>query len=118
MIARAMRNTLIISDKAGIEKELDRIEESRKIIEENLDKTWNEVIHTREGKEALPTKFEDARSKYVGCQDEFLKLTAARQAGRGQGYLLTDGAQAAKRSTWPAVTELIEFQTELDDRSR
>jgi methyl-accepting chemotaxis protein len=110
LIARAMRNTLIMSDKTAIQKELDRIVEARKIILENFDKL-EKNIHSVEGKKTLGTAL-DARKNYVGAQDHFLQLVRDGKQDEAKTYLLTE-VRTLQNAYLKGVNDLIDFQSNL-----
>ncbi|WP_445367441.1 methyl-accepting chemotaxis protein [Methylomonas sp. BW4-1] len=114
IIARSMRNTLIVKDQATIDKELSRIQDSRRAIKENLDKL-DESIASPEGK-ALLQKIQAARTPYIAAQDQFIKLAAEGKQAEAADFLLS---QVRKLQTEyiNAVAALIEFQTKLMKQS-
>ncbi|WAR43748.1 methyl-accepting chemotaxis protein [Methylomonas rapida] len=114
VIARSMRNTLIIKDKDIIDKELARIQEARKNIKENLDKL-DERIKTTEGK-TLFQAILDARGSYIAAQDQFIKLAKADRQEEAAQYLLTD-VRKLQTAYFDAVTRLIDYQTQLMEKS-
>jgi methyl-accepting chemotaxis protein len=109
-IARAMRNGLLESDKAKIEKEMDRIQESRKIIIDRIEKL-EKTIQSDKGKEMLK-KVLDARTKYVGGQDKFLSLLKEGKQEDAKILLLSE-IRATQRVYLDAVNDLINFQSDL-----
>jgi methyl-accepting chemotaxis protein len=113
-IARSMRNALLESDKAKIQKELDRIEEQRAVIKENLAKLQDK-IHSDEGKAVLATVIE-SRNAYVGAQDKFLQLIKEGKQEEAKSFMLEDirPMQAAYISS---IGKLIDFQSELMKKS-
>jgi len=114
VIARSMRNTLIIKDSAAIDKELARIQDARRTIKENLDKL-DQSISSVEGKAVLK-KVLDARTPYVTAQDQFIKLAGEGKQAEATDFLLT---QVRKLQTEyiDSVAALIEFQTKLMKQS-
>ncbi|NOV31866.1 methyl-accepting chemotaxis protein [Methylomonas sp. ZR1] len=114
VIARSMRNTLIIKDRATIDKELARIQDARRAIKENLDKL-DETISSAEGKAALK-KVLDARTPYVNAQDQFIKLAGEGKQAEAADFLLS---QVRKLQTEyiDSVDALIDFQTKLMKQS-
>jgi methyl-accepting chemotaxis protein len=114
IIARSMRNTLIVKDKATIEKELDRIRDARKVIKENLDKL-DQTISSVEGKAAL-RKVMEARTPYIAAQDQFIKLTDEGKQQEAAEFLLTE-VRKLQATYLDSVTALIEFQTQLMEKS-
>src|SRR5574343_36297 len=86
VIARAMRNTLLVKDQDAINKELNRIKEARVSIKENLDKL-DEKITSVDGKAKLKTVF-DSRTAYINAQDQFIKLAGEGKQEEAATFLL------------------------------
>ena len=83
VIARAVRNVLLVTDKKTIDKELARVPEQRKVIDERI-KSLEGMVRSDEGKALLKTII-DARAPYLEVQDRFLKLVArVRERARVQ----------------------------------
>lgn len=110
VIARAMRNTLLVKDQASVDKELERIREARKTIKENLDKL-DATITSTEGKKLLKAVL-DARAAYINSQDQFIQLAGTGQREQAADYLLTT-VRKLQTTYIDAVNALIEYQTEL-----
>ncbi|MBY0577407.1 MAG: MCP four helix bundle domain-containing protein, partial [Gallionellaceae bacterium] len=109
-IARSMRNALLESDKDKIQKELDKIEVARSEIKKNLDKLQDK-IHSEEGKKMLAAVV-DARAKYVGAQETFMKLMKEGRQADAKVFLLSDVRQL--QTTYiENINKLIEFQSDL-----
>ena len=86
-IARSMRNILLVDDKVKIDKELETIQESRKVIKEDLAKL-DEKIKSAKGKEKLKA-VEDKRAIFVAGQDTFIKLSTDGKLAEAKTELLT-----------------------------
>lgn len=114
VIARAMRNTLIVKDKDTIEKELSRIQDARKSIKENLDKL-DDGIKSGEGKVLLQAVL-DARRPYLAAQDQFIKLSGEGKQDEAAQYLLTQ-VRKLQTAYFDAVTKLIDYQTQLMEKT-
>jgi methyl-accepting chemotaxis protein len=110
IIARAMRNALLETDKDKIGKELARIEDARKVIKEKLGKL-EEKIQSVEGKAVLATVI-DARSKYIDAQDVFLKMIREGKQEDAKAYLLKD-IRPLQTAYIGSVNNLIKFQSDL-----
>ena len=109
IIARAMRNSLLETDKAKIEKELDRIDVNRKAVKENLDKLEAKV-HSNTGK-ALFAAIVDARSKYIDTQATFEKLVKEGKLEEAKVLMLKD-IRPMQATYLESINKLIEHQTE------
>lgn len=114
VMARAMRNTLIVKDKEIIDKELARIGVARQNIAKNLDKL-NERIKTVEGK-AIFQSVIDAQGSYRTAQDEFMTLAGEGKQDEAALYLLTK-LRKAQTDYFGNVSKLIDYQTQLMDKS-
>lgn len=110
VIARSMRNTLIVKDQTTIDKEIARIQEARARIKENLDKL-DAKIDSAEGRRLLQAIL-DARTPYVAAQDRFIALARQGKQQEATDYLLGEIRQLQTRY-FDNATALIAFQTEL-----
>jgi len=110
LIARAMRNMLILKDQSAIAKEAERVQNARMAIKEKFEKL-EATIHSAEGKAALKSAL-DARSQYVGSQDQFLKLSTEGKQAEAAEYLLSE-VRKLQNAYLDSVNKLIEFQTKL-----
>ncbi|MEO5361608.1 MAG: methyl-accepting chemotaxis protein [Nitrospirota bacterium] len=113
-IARSMRNMLIMEKKEQIQKELDRVQESRKKIGANLEKL-TPMIKSDVGKAALKA-ITDARAAYVTGQDEFLKLASEGKHDEAKELLLTK-VRAQQLGYLEAIDKMIKLQEELLDKT-
>ncbi|MGE5492217.1 MAG: MCP four helix bundle domain-containing protein, partial [Actinomycetota bacterium] len=110
LIARTMRNSLLVKSEEDVKKELGRIEESRKTIGEMLDKL-EKTIKTERGLEMLK-KMKENRAAYIGAQGKFIDLVKAGKREEATDYLLTSVRQL--QATYIAsISDLINFQSEL-----
>ena len=114
VIARAMRNTLILKDENKINQELGRIKDARKTIKENLDQL-EAHIQSPEGK-ALFQNIIDARIIYVASQEQFIQLVTDHKQAEATDYLLIEvrGLQTAYMN---AIDKLTEHQVKLMKQS-
>jgi len=110
VIARAMRNTLLVKDQATIDKELKRIEDSKKVIDVELEKL-KDTVRSREGKELFQALL-DAQTPYLAAQDEFMRLSRGAKQAEATTLLLTKlrGFQSAYLD---AAKGLIDHQTKV-----
>ncbi|MFZ5544040.1 MAG: methyl-accepting chemotaxis protein [Pseudomonadota bacterium] len=110
VIARAMRNMLLLSDQAKVKDELGRVEQARAQIAERLQKL-EARLQTEQGRQLLQA-VKDARARYVGGQDQFLKLVAEQRAEEAKAFLLAE-VRERQRTYIDAVGQLVKRQTEL-----
>jgi len=114
IIARSMRNTLIMDKQDQIEKELGRIQEARKSIKDDLDKL-DQTVKSDKGKEMLKS-IAEARAKYVSGQDHFLKLVGDGKREEAKTALLGE-IRPLQLAYFDAVSNLIKFQGDLMDKT-
>jgi methyl-accepting chemotaxis protein len=113
-IARAMRNTLLVSSPAAVKEELARIDKARGIIVERFE-TLEEGIKSEEGK-AMLGKAKDARVKYVEMQNAFLKMVSDGKIEEAKANLV-NAVRGPQRDYLDAVAELIAFQGKLMEQA-
>jgi len=113
-IARSMRNTLIMDKREQVDKELERIQEARKSIKDNLDK-MEAGITSDKGKELLKA-ISEARTTYVVGQDQFLKLIGEGKQEEAKALLLSE-IRAKQLTYFKAVNDLLAYQGELMETS-
>jgi methyl-accepting chemotaxis protein len=110
VIARAMRNTLLVSDKESAAKELARVEEARAKIKENLEKLQDKI--KSEAGKAVLAQVVDARSKYVDSQNKFIQMIKDGKREEAKDYLLND-IRPLQATYIANIQKLIEFQSDL-----
>ncbi|MBF0465292.1 MAG: MCP four helix bundle domain-containing protein [Nitrospirae bacterium] len=116
LIARAMRNTLLLEKKEEIQKEVDRVQEARKKITSDLDKL-TPLVKSETGKAGLKAII-DARTPYVLSQDEFLKLAADGKQAEAKEFLLTK-VRALQNTYFDAIEKLKKHQEDgMDKKSK
>jgi len=110
VVARALRNTLLVADKAEAKKEIDRVSQARERVTKHLAQL-DQTIQSPEGR-AMLAKVVAARTTYSGGQGEFLKLVQEGKIDEAKALLLTRvrGEQAAYIES---VEALIKFQGDL-----
>ena len=109
VMARAMRNALLIQDQATIKKELGRIPEERKAIEDLLEKL-KATVRSAEGKE-LFGRLTEAHANYLKAQDGFLKLAAEGKREEGANYLINE-MRKQQNPYFKAAEDLVAHQTQ------
>ncbi|MCE5180835.1 MAG: MCP four helix bundle domain-containing protein, partial [Betaproteobacteria bacterium] len=109
VIARAMRNSLLV-DKAEIPKELARIVEERKKIGENLEKV-GALMFSDEGKR-LHKVVMDMRARYVVSQDKFIDLVKAGKQDEAKHLMYTE-TRPLQNDYINSVNKMIEFSSNL-----
>jgi methyl-accepting chemotaxis protein len=110
VIARAMRNSLLVKSPEEVAKELGRIDEARKNIVENFGKL-EKTITSEEGKRFLSRAFE-ARKVFVADQDKFIELQKTGKRDEAIDFLV-NRMRKTQGDYIAAVNELIDFQSQL-----
>ena len=110
VIARALRNSLLVSKPEDVQKELARVEGARKVISEKIDKL-EKSIHSEEGKKHL-AKLLEARRVFVDDQNKFLELQKAGKREEAIDLMVTR-MRKTQGDYIAAITALIDFQSEL-----
>lgn len=108
--ALSMRNVLLISDPAEINKEIDRLLARKKDQEKNI-ANFEALINTAE-EQALFQATKAARSRYGVVQKEFLRLAAEGKKSEAVAWLLNE-VRAEQEVWFKAVSSLIDYQTKL-----
>jgi len=109
-IGMNMRDSLLETGHDKAMKEMSDLEKRRPIIKENLDKLQDK-IKSDAGKAVLAGVL-DARTKYVGSQDEFIKLTKDGKSAEAK-TLLMEKAMDLQDKYIENVIKLTDFQSEL-----
>jgi methyl-accepting chemotaxis protein len=110
IIARAMRNTLLESDRQKVQKELERIAQARETIGKGFAQL-DQTIKSPEGR-AILEKAIAARAAYLTNQSEFLRLIEAGKSDEAKNLLLTR-IRTDQAAYIDAVEQVIAFQDEL-----
>lgn len=110
IIARSMRNLLLVKSEDDVKKELARIDKARSVIKEKLE-YFDTVITLAEGKRIL-LAIKDARSNYVDGQNIFLKLVNENKVDQAANLLLTD-LRPKQAAYMDAINDMILFQGKL-----
>lgn len=110
LIARTMANTVILSRPEQIRQELDRIQEARKVIKNNLEKLETQA-KTEQDRKALQA-IKDARGRYVSGQDRFLRMVEEGKRDEAIRFL-TEDLRAFQQSYIEAADFLAETQGKL-----
>jgi methyl-accepting chemotaxis protein len=109
-ISRAIRNMLLETDQAKIDKEAERVAEQRKVVAEKLAEL-EKTITSEKGKEKLRIMME-TRAVFVGQIDQFLGLMKSGKHDEAKTLLLGE-IRTSNRVYLEKINDLIAFQTEL-----
>ena len=114
LVARSIRNTLLVKDQEQIKVELQRVVESRRDAGEayaNLEK-----VITSEGGKKLLAESLVIRKAYASDLDRFLEIQKSGKIEEATAYLLNE-LRKSQADYITATTKLIDFQTELMEKS-
>ena len=105
-----MRDSLLVTGKENIQKELDGIIEERKNIKNNLDRLQSAIAAAGTDKDkALLAKVEEARFKYIAAQELFIKLMHEGRQDAAKKYLM-DEAMALQDNYIAVLNEMTAYQ--------
>ncbi len=110
VIARAMRNVLLIKDVDKIAQELKRIDDALKNIDENMVQLESK-IKSPEGT-ALLTKVKDTGTTYLTAQKKFIRLVNEHKQSEAIDYLLAE-LRTMQTAYMTAIDKLTEYQVRL-----
>jgi methyl-accepting chemotaxis protein len=114
--ARAIRNALLVKNPEEVKKELDRIPEQRKIVNENFDKL--EKLVTSEKGKALLKAAQGARAAFYVDLEQFLDLHKAGKTAEAVDHMLGK-VRKSQAEYIKTVADLIDFQTKvMEDESK
>ena len=114
IVARCLRNILLVEDKDKEHYELQRIASSRKSLTEIYEQL-SRTIKSEEGK-ALLQKATDFRSVYVRNIEAYLELVRGNEIDQAQKILFSE-VRNAQGNYMEAVDKLTHFQTALAERT-
>jgi methyl-accepting chemotaxis protein len=113
IIARALRNTIIVDSKEEADKEIKRIIESREAIGKLLG-DLEKVVHSDTGKSQFKAILE-ARAVYVQTQKNVIGMIETDQKEAARKELLTN-VRKAQTAYFDVLDKMIEHQTTEVDR--
>jgi methyl-accepting chemotaxis protein len=108
LMARIMRNSLLVK-QTEIQKELDRLPGSQKIITENIEKL-EKSVRSEAGKKGF-AKLIDARKGYEADQAKFFDLIKAGKREEGIEFMMTT-LRKSQGDYMGAADELIKHQSD------
>lgn len=108
--ARSVRNILLLKDQTAIDKQMERIAESRKQLKEELDKL-SVSITSDKGKELMKAMM-DVRAIFIQSSEDVLKLV---REGRNEEAipLLLGKVSKEQAAYFEALQNLIDYQQGL-----
>ena len=108
VIARALRNLIIIDDKEDLKKETQRILDAREALGKRVEEL-TKVVLSDTGKVFLK-EVVDARTAYVGSQKIIIGLIEANEKEKARTELLTNGRKT-QSAYFAAIDKMIEYQS-------
>lgn len=110
VVARALRNMVIMTNQGDIQKEAERVTKAREVVNEEFQKLQN-TIHSEKGKELLQASIA-ARVAYLEPQKEVLKL-ALEGKKKEATEVLIEKLRPLQQAYFDKVESLIKYQGEL-----
>ncbi|HEU0188925.1 MAG TPA: methyl-accepting chemotaxis protein [Gallionella sp.] len=110
VIARSIRNLLLLTDAKELDKERERILDARKKIGEALAELEKRVVDDK-GKEIMKGMVE-ARTNYVANQEKLLKLVGENKRDEAKMVLLTEGRHVLG-AYFEVLGKLVQYQAAL-----
>jgi methyl-accepting chemotaxis protein len=110
IIARALRNALLVDNKETMEQELARIDEERKALAKSM-AALTESIKSTEGK-ALLADIASASNEILPAQDTMIRLIRDAKKQEALALLLGD-YRKQQRAYFDAIEHLTRFQSKL-----
>lgn len=114
IIARAMRNMILLDDTGEIQKEKNRIQEARGVVGKNLDEL-SKTIKSTEGK-TLMARVQDTRVAYVNSQKVVIGLIESNKHDEAKKELF-GSVRKSQSEYFKAIDELIAFQSKAMDKA-
>ncbi|HEY0846480.1 MAG TPA: methyl-accepting chemotaxis protein [Noviherbaspirillum sp.] len=108
--ARSLRNLLLLTDEAEWKKELERIPEATRKINESI-RVLEQQIRTEKGK-VLLKKLDDTHRAYDAARDTVIKLAGEGRKDEATAMLFTE-IRPLQRAMFAAIEEMIVFQADL-----
>jgi methyl-accepting chemotaxis protein len=114
VVARALRNAIILEDDQLVQQELDRIPEAIRIVTDNIDKL-EKTVSSDKGKQLL----NDLKEKKVVYRDDLTKAMQLIKEGKKKeaGLYLVHTLRKTQSAYFAATAELIKYQSQLMDES-
>jgi len=110
VVARALRNAIILEDQQMAQKEFDRVHEASGIITENIEKL-EKLIRSDKGKQLL----NDLKGKRSAYQEDLTKALQLIKEGKKKeagSYLMTS-LRKTQSAYFASAEDLIKYQSQL-----
>jgi signal transduction histidine kinase len=113
-LARAMRNTLIMTEPAQVRQQLEDISRAKQRLAATM-RQLNQRIMDPSGREILQ-QIDIIRSAYIVNQEEFIDLVRQRRMGEAKNLLLVD-LHPYQNDFFAALDKLLQHQSALMDQA-
>ncbi len=114
MVARAVRNILLVKTSEEAQKELARIDEARTTISSNLEKLEKAVSDGSE--KAMLQQIRDARSAYVASQNKAIELATSGKKEEATALLLSE-VRKTQTTYLDAISSFIKLENEAVEQA-
>ena len=114
MVARAVRNILLVKTSEEAQKELARIDEARTTISSNLEKLEKAVSDGSE--KAMLQQIRDARSAYVAAQNKAIELATGGKKEEATALLLNE-VRKTQTAYLDAISSFIKLENEAVEQA-
>lgn len=114
IMARVIRNALLIKDKNKIAEEMKRIKKARQVIDENMDQL-EKSVKSKEGI-ALLSNLKEARLPYQIAQEKLISLVEEQKQEEAVNYMITE-MRSSQTAYISAIDKLVEHQVESMKKS-
>ncbi|MGO9377523.1 MAG: methyl-accepting chemotaxis protein [Dissulfurispiraceae bacterium] len=110
VVARALRNAIILEDDQLVQTELDRIPEAINVVTNNIEKI-EKSVSTDKGRQLI----DDLKEKRVAYRDDVTKVTALIKEGKKKeaGQYLVKTLRKTQSAYFAATSDLIKYQSQL-----
>ena len=109
LVARAIRNMLLLTDPAAVRAEHDRIKVSLKSVDERFAKAGTLVVRAEE--KAVFAKIAAARDAYLGPLNRVIELVQAGDAEKAKVALIKD-VRPVQNALFSAVDDMSKLQAQ------
>ncbi len=114
VIARAVRNILLVQDEAAVKSELERIAKARVEISAGMD-TLERAIGSDQGKNLLKS-LKQAHAPYMVETEAFLKLAAAKNMEEGAAHLIGK-MRPVQAEYFKHLDALVAYQNQMMEKA-
>ena len=110
VVARALRNMIIVKDVESMKKEASRVEDAKGKVTERIEQL-DKVVKSEKGRELMKA-LKDARAEYFPYQMEVMNLALAGKKDTA-GELMLTKLREAQQKYIASVANLVDYQNQL-----